>query len=451
MNDPRVGLRVNAALSAIQPMVANYFGGILKGLMGSLSLSPSSGEGPARSTQEGVERRVAVALQRRSSQDGVKLQGLHVDYSHDFATRGVGISVPALSSTAVPNLLETMDRLCSNLPPVPAKPRAILKEEALFKKLLQVQAASKGENAKVYQLSQVLTQLCEEFKKESNKETEKEKPAETPPTPPRDNTPPSLPSPPPENQSLAKPPNLDPQVKLQRTRLGIVTGVNKPSRLPNPTSKNKVQQSTPPESEDSMTNALSMEVDDSVDSGIVADVNSSKEGAEASDSKTRKRKSTDSSQQGSTPKKQKPERFLEGVTLKHGPDASVTFFCQVSANKDGSCRTQSLSDEEEEASGGEGDSPEKVTSAPFHSDEDPTSPEVKRKLNIQPLKPASKKTGQKSKKKSKEVTNKEDGEEATDGSDDSDSSTEMELPGKEEVVKVGPSDHPALVKAHLQK
>ena len=139
------------------------------------------------------------------------------------------------------------------------------------------------------------------------------------------------------------------------------------------------------------------------------------------------------------------------MMLKHGSDASVTFVCQVSTNKDGSRRTQSLSDEEGEASGGEGDSPEKVTSAPFHSDEDPTSPEAKRKPNIQPLKPASKKTGQKSKKKSEEVTNKEDGEEATDGSDDSDSGTEMELLGKEEVVKVGPSDHPALVKARLQK
>ena len=122
-----------------------------------------------------------MALQRRLSQDGVKLQGLHVDYSHDFATWDVSISVPALSSTALPNLLEMMDQLCSNLPPVLARPRAILKEEALFKKLLQAQAASKGENAEVYQLSQVLGQLCEEFKKESNKETEKEKPAETPP------------------------------------------------------------------------------------------------------------------------------------------------------------------------------------------------------------------------------------------------------------------------------
>ena len=56
MNDPRVSLRVNAALSAIQPVVTNYFGGVLEGLMGSLSLSPSSGEASARSTQEGVEK-----------------------------------------------------------------------------------------------------------------------------------------------------------------------------------------------------------------------------------------------------------------------------------------------------------------------------------------------------------------------------------------------------------
>ena len=384
-----------------------------------------------------------MALQRRSSQDSVKLQGLHVDYSHDFATRDVGISVPALSSTALPNLLETMDRLRSNLPPVPAQPRAILKEEALFKKLLQVQAASKGENAEVYQLSQVLTQLYEEFKKESIKETEEKKSTETPPTPPRDNIPPPES---PESQPPVKPPNLNPLIKLRRT----VTGVAKPNKLPNPTSKNKVGESTPPESEDPMTNALAMEVDDSMDSGITVDANTSKEEAEANDSKTRKWKSTDSFQPSSTLKRPKPGRFLEGVTLQHGPNASVTFVCKVSTNKDGSHRTQSLSDEEGEASDGEGDSPEKVTSTPFHSDEDFTSPEAKPKSSIPPPKPASKRTGQKS-KKSEEVMDKKDGEEVTDGSDDSDSGLEMELPGKEEVVKVGPSDHPALVKAHLQK
>ena len=197
--------------------------------------------------------------------------------------------------------------------------------------------------------------------------------------------------------------------------------------------------------------ALSKEVDNSTDSGIVADVNSSKEESGMNNSMTQKQKSTDGSQQGPTPKKQKPGWFLEEVTVKHGSDASVTFFCKVSTNKDGSHRTQSLSDEEEEASGGEGDSQEKVTSAPFHSDDNPTSPEAKHKLNALSPKPASKKTGQKSQKKSEEVTNKKDGEEATDGSDDSVSSPEMELLDKEEVVKVGPSDHPALVKASLQK
>ena len=294
-----------------------------------------------------------------------------MDYSHDFATRDVGISIPALSSTAVPNLLEMMDHLRSSLPPVPVKPRAILKEEALFKKLLQVQAASKGENAEVYRLSQVLTQLCEELRKEA----EKGKPIETPPTPPGDNTPPLPPNSLPEDQPPVKPPNLDPVVKLKRTKLGTVKGVNKPSSLPDPASKNKVQQSTHPESEDSPNFLHSpMEVDNSVDSGIVADADSSKEGVEVKDSMTQKRKNTDEPQQGPTPKKQKPGRFLEGVTIKHGADASVTFVCKVSTNKDGSCRTQSLSDEEEEASGGEGDSP-KVTSTPFTSDDDPTSPE----------------------------------------------------------------------------
>ena len=363
MNDPRVGLRVNAALSAIQPMVANYFGGVLEGLIESLSLSPSSGEGPAQSTQEGVERRVAVALQRQSSQEGgVKLQGLHVDYSHDFATRDVGISIPALSSTAVPNLLETMDRLRSNLPPVPAKPRAILKEEALFKKLLQVKAASKGENAEVYQLSQVLTQLCEELKLEA----EKGKPIETPPTPPGDTTPPLLPDPIPENPSRPKSPNLDPVVKLQRTKLGAVKGVTKPSSLPNPASKNKAQPLAPPEPEDSLAPAFSMEVDSNVDSGIVADADTSKEETEPRTQRVVNGRGTNEPLQGPTPKKQKPGRFLEGVTVKHGPNASVTFFCKVSTNKDDFNRTQSLSDEEEEASGGEGD-PQKVTSAPFTS------------------------------------------------------------------------------------
>ena len=53
MSDPRVSTRVSAALSAVQPMVNNYFGGILEGLMGCLSLTASSNDEAACSTQEG--------------------------------------------------------------------------------------------------------------------------------------------------------------------------------------------------------------------------------------------------------------------------------------------------------------------------------------------------------------------------------------------------------------
>ena len=249
----------------------------------------------------------------------------------------------------MPNLLETMDCFRGNLPPVPEKPRPILKEESLFKKLLQAQAACKGENVEVYQLSQVLSQLCEEFKKEAGKEepTDKGKPIETPPTPPRDNSLPSLPSSLSKDPSPGKPLNLDPKVRLQRTKLGSVAGVLKPSRLPDPASKNKGQQSQHLESNDFL-NALSNEVDNSADSGIVANINSSKGESEVNKSATQKRKNTDDSHQGSTPKKPKLGCFIEGVTVKHGSNASVTFFCKVAANKGGAHRTQSLSDEDEE-------------------------------------------------------------------------------------------------------
>ena len=452
MDDPRVNLKVNAALSTTQPVVTNYFGGVLEGLMGSLSLSPSTGEGSAQSVQEGIERRVAVALQRQSSQGGIKLQGLHVDYSHDFATRSVGASIPALSSTAVPNLLETMDRLRSNLPPVPERSRPMLKDEPLFQKFLEAQPDYKGDNAEVHQLSQVLSQLYEEFKKkkEEGEPEDKGKPNSGFPTPPKDATPPSLPDDPPTNSSPGKLPNLNPQVQLQRTN---VTGVLNPGHLPDPSSKYKEQQSSHKESEDSLS-ALSNGVDNSVDSGISADLTPSKEESKAKGAVTRKRNSADDSQQGPTPKKANLGRLFDGVVVKHDPPSSVTFFCKFSAKKGSAGRTQSLSDEEgEETSSDEEDQKDKVTSAPFASDEDLNSPEAKRKSLIPPPKPSSKKVEQKSKGTSEEVTTQpnQKGEECSDDSGDSDSGLGTGVSGKEEVVKVSSTDNPALVKARLKK
>ena len=113
MSDPRVSTRVSAALSAVQPMVNDYFGGILEGLMGCLSLTASPGDEAAHSTQEGVEQWIAEALKRslpsvaEVSKDPP--QGLHVGYKHDFFHRDSVPMIPALSSTALPDLLKVMD------------------------------------------------------------------------------------------------------------------------------------------------------------------------------------------------------------------------------------------------------------------------------------------------------------------------------------------------------
>ena len=128
--------RVNAALSAVKPMVTNYFRGILEGLVGCLSLTPPPGERTARSTQDGVERHVAAALQKYSlsnvPQRSLQLSGLHVGYSHGFAKRNVRASIPALSSTALPDLLQTMDCLHLSMPPVPETLRPLKTKEDLF-------------------------------------------------------------------------------------------------------------------------------------------------------------------------------------------------------------------------------------------------------------------------------------------------------------------------------
>ena len=50
MADARVSSRVNMALAAVQPMVNNYFWGVLQGLISCLSLTVPPGEESAHST-----------------------------------------------------------------------------------------------------------------------------------------------------------------------------------------------------------------------------------------------------------------------------------------------------------------------------------------------------------------------------------------------------------------
>ena len=110
-----VALHMNLALTATRPIIGNYFNGVLEGLVGSLGIKIHEDEDPPRSTQEGLEKRLAEEFQQMSvsapSLEGCESHGLHVGYSLEYAYHKKGPSVPALSSTALPDLLDAIDHL----------------------------------------------------------------------------------------------------------------------------------------------------------------------------------------------------------------------------------------------------------------------------------------------------------------------------------------------------
>ena len=113
--EEEVALHVNLALTATRPIIGNYFNGVLEGLMGSPGIKVHKDEDPPRSTQEGLERHLAKELQRSlasaPSLKGCESRGLHAGYSLEFVDSEKGPSVPALSSTALPNLLDAINHL----------------------------------------------------------------------------------------------------------------------------------------------------------------------------------------------------------------------------------------------------------------------------------------------------------------------------------------------------
>ena len=106
---------MNLALTATRPVIGNYFNRVLEGLEGSLGIKIHKDEDPPCSTQEGLERCLAEELKQLSvsapSLEGSKSRGLHMGYSLQYADHEKGPSVPALSSTVDPGLLDVIDCL----------------------------------------------------------------------------------------------------------------------------------------------------------------------------------------------------------------------------------------------------------------------------------------------------------------------------------------------------
>ena len=113
--EEEVALHVNLAFTATRPIIGNYFNGVLEGLVGSLGIKIHEDEDPPHSTQEGLEKCLAEELEQLSvstpSLEGCESHGPHVGYSLQYADCEKGPWVPALSSMALPGLLDMIDRL----------------------------------------------------------------------------------------------------------------------------------------------------------------------------------------------------------------------------------------------------------------------------------------------------------------------------------------------------
>ena len=105
---------------AHQPLEANFFPGILEGLVGRLGLVPPGVTDPPTSVREGMAHHWAAAHReaiRRTEGRDINLRqvtstvvphGLHLDYDLDFRTRRVDDIAPTLTFPLLPSLVESL-------------------------------------------------------------------------------------------------------------------------------------------------------------------------------------------------------------------------------------------------------------------------------------------------------------------------------------------------------
>ena len=119
----QVSQRVLIGLVAHQPLEANFFPGILEGLVGRLGLAPPSITDPPTSVREGVAchwvATLKEAIRRTEGRDinlrqvtsTVVLHRLHLDYDLDFRTQRVDDVAPALTSPLLHGLVGNIHHL----------------------------------------------------------------------------------------------------------------------------------------------------------------------------------------------------------------------------------------------------------------------------------------------------------------------------------------------------
>ena len=116
---------------AHQPLKANFFPGILEGLVGRLGLAPPSVTDPPTSVREGVARHWTATLKEAIRRTGGRdislgqvtstmvLHRFHLDYDLDFRTRRVDVA-PTLTSPLLHGLIGNICHL--ERPEIPGEP-----------------------------------------------------------------------------------------------------------------------------------------------------------------------------------------------------------------------------------------------------------------------------------------------------------------------------------------
>ena len=192
--EEEVALRVNLALTATRPVIGNYFNGVLEGLVGSLGIKIHEDEDPPRSTQEGLEKCLVEELEELSvsapSLEGCESCGLHVGYSLQYADREKGPSVPALSSTALPDLLDAIDHLRLGMSTPSDKDQSSEEQQDLLESLAVKEVPRSSKTKDVYQKFVNILDAWPHIRNPAPAP----KPKVNPPEPPRQVYPPQMPA-----------------------------------------------------------------------------------------------------------------------------------------------------------------------------------------------------------------------------------------------------------------
>ena len=129
-------------LAAQQPLEANFFPGILEGLVRRLSLVPPGVTDPPTSVRAGMSCHWAATLReavRRTEGRDIDLgqvtstvvpHGLHLDYGLDFQTRRVDDVAPTLTSPLLSGLVGNIHQL--DRPVIPGGPASFKVDEDLW-------------------------------------------------------------------------------------------------------------------------------------------------------------------------------------------------------------------------------------------------------------------------------------------------------------------------------